>query len=420
MCRAPETTLRQAHLEAGHLPASTAGGALTGVEVYVMARAELDEFALAQPGNARIEERGPKSETKSLAEYFAGRGGMFRLRADYSMPGQAERGVRALIEKTAGLGVGGRYFVGVTPALFDALWTRANAQEEPASTARARSSERALREDLNELEDLHPDLVIPPSVREKFIGDSPAVRKVHYQIVLAARYDYPVLIQGETGTGKDVVAREIHRLYARPDGKCIFVNCGGIPSELFESELFGHVKGSFTNSTRDKAGLWRDAQDGTLFLDEVGDLPLDHQRKVLRVIEAHTFRPVGANEEIETNARVLSATHRNLEGMVREGRFGADLYQRLVTILIRTPALRDIREDIPAITQHLWSGMRKNDRQVLPDEVVAQLRELPLPGNVRELRSILAGMLMLADGKPVTSRLLRFVLRDRGSVGFDG
>jgi transcriptional regulator with GAF, ATPase, and Fis domain len=180
------------------------------------------------------------------------------------------------------------------------------------------------------------------------------------------------------------------------------------------------VRGAFTSATRDKVGLWQDAQDGTLFLDEIGDMAPSHQAKVLRAIEEGQFLPVGGVKPIASNARLLSATHRSLEAMVRDGRFREDLYHRLVVIRIRTPSLREHPEDIPALARHLWDGIRLNKSQRLPEEVTALLQQQVLPGNVRELRSLLSGIAMVSFGKPVTMRMARVVLRERGIFEKDG
>jgi hypothetical protein len=419
VCRAPGAPLRRTQLEREFVLGLATSGLSRGVEVYVLPQESLDLLADALPDGAMVD-RGVKHHAKALAEYFARKRGLLRVRANYHLAGQAERGIRALVSATAPLQVSGRYFVGVPAGIFDALWERAPERPGEGIGGRPRSAEDASRFKVQELLGLHPELEIPDSVRRSFIGDAPVVRLVHYLIVLAAHCRFSVLIEGETGTGKEVVARQIHRLQFGRDGKCISVNCSGIPSELLESELFGHVRGAFTSATRDKIGLWQDAHNGTLFLDEIGDLTLTHQAKLLRAIEHGEFLPVGGVKPFKSNARVLSATHRNLEAMVRSGHFREDLYHRLVVLRVRTPALREHPEDIPAIARHLWTGIRLHKSQVLPDEVAALLEQQPLPGNVRELRSILSGIAMVSYGKSVTLRMARIVLRDRGVVERDG
>lgn len=416
----PGLPLRQAHLEREFVIAHAASGTAIGSEVYVLPLDGLDQLVASLPAGT-LADRGTQRPKKSLFEYFERRDGLLMLRAKYRDLGQASRGIRALLECAARQQAHARYFIGLDAALFEALWDRAGvrrgAADAPAPGTEARG---AAFEELQELVAEHPRLVIPEYVKREFVGNAPCVRLVHYLIVLASRCMHPVLIQGETGTGKEIVARTIHHLQFHGAGKCVCVNCGGIPSELLESELFGHVKGAFTHATFTKIGLWQDAHRGTLFLDEIGDLAPAHQVKVLRACENGTFTPVGAVDPVKSSARVLSATHRSLEAMMRAGRFREDLYYRLVAMRIRTPALREHPEDIPAIARHLWNTLRSHARQELPSEVEVLLRDQPLPGNVRELRSILAGISMLADGGPVTARLARLALRRRAVVERDG
>jgi transcriptional regulator of acetoin/glycerol metabolism len=416
VCRAAGSPLRPTHLEREYVIGLASSGLVRGIEVYVLDHATLDALVKTLPEGI-VHDRGTKHPSKSLGDYLARRGGVQRVRADYHLPGQATRGIRTLLTAAARRHVSGRFFVSMPAAVFEALWERHEHQADEPRDPEADGDGR--RSTLQELIALRPDLEIPELVRRSYIGQAPVVRLVHYLTVLAAHCPDPVLIQGETGTGKEIVARNIHALQFGADGKCVSVNCGGIPSELLESELFGHVRGSFTGATRDKVGLWQDAQNGTLFLDEIGDLTPAHQVKVLRAIEERAFLPVGGVRPFKSNARVLAATHRDLESLVRAGRFRADLYHRLVVIRIRTPALREHPEDIPAIARHLWARIRNHPRQALPDEVVAVLQEQPLSGNVRELRSILSGIGMISDGRPLSARLARFVIRERGTIGQD-
>ena len=419
VCRSARADLLRTQLDREAILGMASSGLCRGIAVYVVPQDGLEVLASALPDGAMVN-RGVKHRAKALSEYFARRIGLARVSAGYRHPGQAERGIRALLATAGAPTVSGRYFVGVPSPVFEALWTRSTEGPDECIRDHAWSFPDAARDALQELLALHPEIEIPDVVRGHFIGNSPAVRLVHYLVVLAAKCSHPVLIEGDTGTGKEVVARLIHGLQFGHDGKCVAVNCGGIPAELLESELFGHVRGAFTGATRNKIGLWQDAQDGTLFLDEVGDLSPTHQVKVLRALEEGEVRPVGALKSVASNARVLSATHRNLEDLVRRERFREDLYHRLVVLRIRTPSLREHAEDIPAIARHLWAGIRVRKEQSLPDEVCHLLEQLPLPGNVRELRSILSEMAMLAYGKPITTRVARMVLRGRGVGRQDG
>ena len=185
------------------------------------------------------------------------------------------------------------------------------------------------------------------------IGSAPSIKTLRKQISKLARSQAPVHIHGESGTGKEVVARLIHNNGPRAAGAFVAVNCGAIPPELMESELFGHVKGSFTGASQDKTGLFQVASGGTLFLDEVADLPLPMQVKLLRAIQEKSVRPVGANEEQSTDIRLLSATHKNLAREVEAGRFRQDLYYRINVIDVRVPSLRERAGDIPALADKL-------------------------------------------------------------------
>jgi two-component system response regulator PilR (NtrC family) len=217
-----------------------------------------------------------------------------------------------------------------------------------------------------------------------------------------SRSQAPVHVTGESGTGKELVARLIHARGPRSDGAFVAVNCGAIPSELMESEFFGHMKGSFTGATRDKAGLFQAAEGGTLFLDEVGDLPLHMQVKLLRALQERAVRPVGAETEVAVNARIISATHRDLSALVESGEFRQDLYYRLNVIEIRTPSLCEHAEDIPllavSILQKLAAANGYKTTPGIDEAALARLKQYDFPGNVRELENVIERALTLSDG----------------------
>ncbi len=224
------------------------------------------------------------------------------------------------------------------------------------------------------------------------IGETDAIRDLRAQITRLARSQAPVYIGGESGSGKEVVARLIHSLGPRNSGPFIPVNCGAIPPELMESELFGHTRGSFTGANDDKAGLFQAADGGTLFLDEVADLPLNMQVKLLRAIQEKAVRPVGSSEEIPVDVRVLSATHKDLAAEVTEGRFRNDLYYRINVIGLQVPSLRDRREDIPLLSNYLLRRISSGTEQPLrelSEDALSTLSSYDFPGNVRELENIL-------------------------------
>ncbi len=227
---------------------------------------------------------------------------------------------------------------------------------------------------------------------DALIGDGAAMRSVRTVLDHVVRFPYPVLILGETGTGKEMVARAIHANGDRRDHPMVAVNCAALSRELLESELFGHVKGSFTGADQDRPGLFRAADGGTLLLDEVGEMPEDLQRKLLRVLQEGEFLPVGATRPVRCNVRILAATHRDLEQEVREGRFREDLFYRLKVFSVRLPSLRERAEDIPGLARHLLDKVLREtgagDRTLTPEAIDA-LVGCPWPGNVRQLENAL-------------------------------
>ncbi|MFP1680700.1 sigma-54-dependent transcriptional regulator [Alloalcanivorax sp. C16-2] len=233
------------------------------------------------------------------------------------------------------------------------------------------------------------------------IGRGPAMQRLKQQIRKLARSQAPIYISGESGSGKERVARLIHALGPRREKPFVAVNCGAIPSELMESEFFGHRKGSFTGAVEDRKGLFREADGGTLFLDEVADLPLHMQVKLLRAIQEKTIRPVGESREFDVNLRILCATHRNLGEEMTAGRFRQDLYYRLNVIEAHVPPLRERPEDIPALVEHILLRLGQAWETAPPevgDGAMAALRQYTFPGNVRELENILERAMTLCDG----------------------
>ncbi|EED34904.1 two component, sigma54 specific, transcriptional regulator, Fis family [Luminiphilus syltensis NOR5-1B] len=243
------------------------------------------------------------------------------------------------------------------------------------------------------------------------VGDTPAMERLRLQIQKVARSQAPVHIHGESGVGKEVVARLIHQLSPRAEQPFIAVNCGAIPADLVESELFGHKKGSFTGAAADKPGLFQAAAGGTLLLDEVADLPLNVQVKLLRVIQEKAVRPVGAQQEVPTDVRLLSATHKDLSLAVRDGHFRDDLFYRINVIAIDVPSLRKRREDIPLLATHLLQRIAMDngsDAINIDTAALTKLCDYDFPGNVRELENILARAHALADGGELTIDDIQF------------
>jgi len=240
--------------------------------------------------------------------------------------------------------------------------------------------------------------------RDTLLGDSAIMQTIRSTIAKLARSQAPVYISGESGTGKELVANLIHAKGPRSDKPFVPVNCGAIPSELMESEFFGHKKGSFTGAVGDKQGLFQAADGGTLFLDEVAELPLHMQVKLLRAIQEKAVRPVGEQKEIPVDVRVLSATHKDLAKLVESGDFRQDLYYRINVIELKVPSLRQRREDIPQLAAHILSQLCAQQGIEPPHisvEAMGALQRYAFPGNVRELENILERALTLCDGEQI-------------------
>jgi two-component system response regulator PilR (NtrC family) len=251
---------------------------------------------------------------------------------------------------------------------------------------------------------------VPSTATRKLLGESAAIQKVRTMIERLARGQAPVYISGESGTGKELVARLIHELGPRGDKPFVPVNCGAIPEQLMESEFFGHKKGSFTGAVQDKDGLFKAADGGTLFLDEVGDLPLPMQVKLLRAIQEKSVRAVGSQTETKVDVRILSATHKDLHDLVRQGRFRQDLYYRLNVIELHIPPLRERAEDIPLLAEQLCARLASSLGMKAPKlstDAIERLKRYHFPGNVRELENILERALTLCNGNEVTSHDLQ-------------
>jgi len=232
------------------------------------------------------------------------------------------------------------------------------------------------------------------------VGTSQAMRKVYAIIDRVRNTDVPVLITGESGTGKEMVARAIHAASARGKAKMLGVNCGAIPENLLESELFGHVKGAFTGADRDRKGLFRDCQGGTILLDEIGETPLKMQAGLLRVLQERRVRPVGGNREEEIDVRMLFATNRDLQQLVAAGKFREDLYYRIHVVEVRVPSLRERAEDIPQLVDHflgLFAARYKREKNGLTKEALQRLAQYSWPGNVRQLENVLLNAWVLSE-----------------------
>jgi two-component system response regulator PilR (NtrC family) len=252
----------------------------------------------------------------------------------------------------------------------------------------------------------------PAAGGNPLLGESAAMQTVRNTIAKVARSQAPVYISGESGVGKEVVARMIHDSGPRASGPFVPVNCGAIPGELMESEFFGHKKGSFTGAVADKDGLFQAANGGTLFLDEVADLPMHMQVKLLRVIQEKAVRPIGARQEVPVDVRILSATHKNLARLVDQSSFRQDLFYRINVIEVRVPPLRERRGDIPLLTGRFLDRIAADfgvDRPVLSPRAKTALDEHDFPGNVRELENVLERAVALCDKGVIEQEDLRLV-----------
>jgi two-component system, NtrC family, nitrogen regulation response regulator NtrX len=256
--------------------------------------------------------------------------------------------------------------------------------------------------------------------RFSMVGDSPALGRVRELIAKVGPTSARVLITGDNGTGKELVARALHEASPRHDRPFIEVNCAAIPSELIESELFGHMKGSFTGAFADRAGKFEQADGGTLFLDEVGDMSLSAQSKLLRVLQEGVVTRIGGSKAIQVDVRVLAATNKDLDGEIAEGNFREDLLYRLNVVPIEVPPLRDRREDIPALVAHFAQQLSASagvPGRKFADDAVRRLQSRSWPGNIRELRNAVERALILASGKVVTASDIDHLLPIGGATG---
>ena len=232
----------------------------------------------------------------------------------------------------------------------------------------------------------------------RMIGDSEAINHIKTMIDKVAPTDARVLITGPNGTGKELVAHQLHEKSERSSNPLIEVNCAAIPSELIESELFGHVKGAFTSAIKDRAGKFEAAHKGTIFLDEIGDMSLPAQAKVLRALQENLIQRVGADKDIKVDVRVVAATNKDLKKEIEEGRFREDLYHRLAVILIKVPALNERREDIPMLIEHFTTKIAEEQgvvEKVFSKKAIQLLQEYDWTGNIRELRNVIERLIIL-------------------------
>ena len=354
--------------------------------------------------NDIIENRGIKDPRKGLSKLLLGREKIQLINGNYKSMAQIERSIYDLLENAVNQGENKASILGVDEEYFSKLFKKY--EQNICWSDRPIGLDNEMRGDQDAMKRLE----------HIYFGDSAQIRKVRELILRLAKSDYSVIIIGPSGTGKELVAQEIHNNSKRKEFRFIPVNCGAIPNELFESQLFGHKKGAYTGATGDRKGLWEMADNGTLFLDEIGELRLDHQVKILRALEENQICPVGSDKTVTTNVRVIAATHRDLFAMIQQGKFREDLYYRLHVLMIRTPALKDHIEDIHQFVNILWEKIIKHENPEnltrLPDgnkclslEVINEIAAHPWPGNVRQLKNMLRNLYATFwDIKPITPK----------------
>ena len=250
-------------------------------------------------------------------------------------------------------------------------------------------------------------------VAQKFqiIGESKAVKEMRGMISKVSITDARILITGENGTGKELVAHQLHHQSNRSSKNFIEVNCAAIPSELIESELFGHVKGAFTSAVKDRSGKFEAANMGTLFLDEIADMSLAAQAKVLRALQEQKIQRVGNEKDISVDVRVIAATNKDLKQEILEGRFREDLYHRLAVIMIHVPSLSERKEDIPILTEYFVSLISKEqgiEKKIFTKEALEKLNKYPWTGNIRELRNVIERLMILGDNPVSAQNIIQF------------
>lgn len=285
------------------------------------------------------------------------------------------------------------------------LRTMANAAAVAIANARAFEQNESLRHQLEQERDYLREEVESTGAFGEILGRSPALERVMHQVQMVAATEANVLVLGESGVGKELVARAIHQRSPRAKKPLVKVNCGSIPHELFESEFFGHVRGSFTGAVRDRVGRFQLADGGTLFLDEVGEIPLDLQSKLLRVLQEGEFERVGDEQTRRVNVRVVAATNRNLRQEVDAGRFRLDLYYRLGVFPLEVPPLRDRRDDIPELVAHFirQACLRFHIAPPsTPQREIERAQRYPWPGNVRELQNVVERAVIVSHGGKLT------------------
>ncbi len=367
-----------------------------------------------------IDNRGRMDiEGWQLSRYLLGRKKIPFIIGRYKNPGKLRHGVFRLVEVAfATPAENNIYFIGTDNSIFEELWQKAEMEDgSPPITNNAHPGSDRRLIDFASAEkrlELLPPRNIPAELEDYFAGASPQAKLVRRHIMQAADNNDPVLILGSTGTGKELIARAIHRYHAgRKEGKFVAVNCGAMPDELLESELFGHVKGAFSGATADKTGLWEEASGGTLFLDEIGELPLEQQAKINRALQFSEIRRLGQTTTRKVNSRVIAATNRDISAMLNSKEFREDLYQRLSCQEIHTPALADNPAEIPQLARSFWKKITLDEKAELPFEILEELQAYSWPGNIRELKKVLKNIKNEFGTRELRADHLKVILQGR-------
>lgn len=369
--------------------------------------------------NFRVEQAEDGEQALAAVE----RGGIDLLLMDLQMPGLdgmdvlRELRVRGHVQPVIFLSAHGtidRAVEAVRLGAFDFLEKPPHA-ERILLTARNALRQAALEEENSELRGAD-------DAQFEMIGSAPPMEQLYEQIKLTAPTEARVLILGENGSGKELIAREIHRRSRRAEGPFVCLNCAAVPRDLFESELFGHEKGAFTGSTARRRGKFVRAHNGTLFLDEVAELPRSLQSKLLRVLETGEVEPLGADRETMVDVRVLAATNRDLEQAVAQGEFRQDLYYRLQVVTLQAPPLRDRKSDIPALVERFLSRACEENHlnKAIDEEAVQRLARFDYPGNVRELRNLVERLVILTPGPRIDAAAVERALPSSASSASRG
>ena len=346
--------------------------------VYVIRLSDVGKLAACKDCiDCNTQKRTGKSNTTiQLSRYVLGKYPRIPLlRTCYESAGRLVAGIRALFDKARSADEKNVYIIGAGEMVYETLLAEVKRNKGPTGTAR-----RVF---------LH-GIVVDKDLERTYLGWSAMFDEVRKRIIVAAGCDLTTLIYGDTGTGKELIARAIHQRSSREGtGKYLIVNCGGIPHDLLETELFGCEPHVVTGVPKLKIGMWEDANNGTLFLDEVGDMSPDHQARVLRALENGKIRRVGGNEEIKVNTRIIAATNRDLKALMDRGLFRRDLYARLTGMTIYAPALRESADDLEMLAQELWRSITRGKLPALTSALIALLPKYTRTGNVRQLQNIL-------------------------------